>query len=77
MLEWLLCLTGMAGQRCSLNTTTTDVRIGRSRYQEGKASLRQMLLRLHIYRCSADVHSCRELYEDLTIVKTRLYDGEK
>lgn len=27
-----------------------------------------MLLRLHIYRCTADMRSCREFYEDLTTV---------
>lgn len=29
-----------------------------------------MLLRLHIYRCTADVQSCREYYEELS----RVYD---
>jgi dipeptidyl-peptidase III len=27
-----------------------------------------MLLRLHIYRCTADIRNCREFYEDLTAV---------
>lgn len=27
-----------------------------------------MLLRLHIYRCTADVESCREYYEELSRV---------
>jgi hypothetical protein len=27
-----------------------------------------MLLRLHIHRCTADVHSCREVYEGLLMI---------
>ncbi|GFF22150.1 isoform 2 of dipeptidyl peptidase 3 [Aspergillus udagawae] len=44
------------------------VQVNRSRLQECKASLGRMLLRLHIYRCTADIRSCREFYEDLTAV---------
>jgi dipeptidyl-peptidase-3 len=44
------------------------VHVNRCRLQEGKASLGRMLLRLHIYRCTADIRSCREFYEDLTTV---------
>lgn len=32
----------------------------------GKPALAHLLLKLHIYRCTADVHGCREFYEDLT-----------
>ncbi|KAI8633195.1 peptidase family M49-domain-containing protein [Xylariaceae sp. FL1651] len=34
----------------------------------GKKALGEMLLRLHIYRCTADVQACREYYEDLSHV---------
>jgi dipeptidyl-peptidase-3 len=34
----------------------------------GKPALGRMLLRLHIYRCTADVQSCREYYEELSRV---------
>ncbi|KAH2666498.1 hypothetical protein KXV79_006076 [Aspergillus fumigatus] len=44
------------------------IRVNRFLLQEGKASLGRMLLRLHIYRCTADMRSCREFYEDLTTV---------
>jgi dipeptidyl-peptidase-3 len=44
------------------------VQVNRSLLQEGKASLGRMLLRMHIYRCTADIRSCREFYEDLTTV---------
>lgn len=45
------------------------VRVDRSRViQDGKSSLGRMLLKLHIYRCTADVTSCRTFYEDLTSV---------
>lgn len=34
----------------------------------GKKALGQMLLRLHMYRCTADVQACRQYYEDLSRV---------
>ena len=34
----------------------------------GKPALGAFLLRLHIYRCTADVAACRALYEDLSTV---------
>lgn len=37
----------------------------------GKPALGEMLLRLHMYRCTADVNACRSYYEDLSRV-----DGE-
>ena len=37
----------------------------------GKPALRRMLLRLHMYRCTADVQACRSYYEELSRV-----DGE-
>lgn len=37
----------------------------------GKPALGRMLLRLHIYRCTADIDECRAFYEDLSKV-----DGE-
>ncbi|KAL4893275.1 peptidase family M49-domain-containing protein [Aspergillus ambiguus] len=36
--------------------------------KEGKPSLGRMLLRLHIYRCTADNISCRHFYEDLSLI---------
>lgn len=32
----------------------------------GKPALAHLLLKLHIYRCTADVDACRKFYEDLT-----------
>lgn len=54
---------------CNEAENSLKVRVDRSRIQsEGKASLGQMLLRLHMYRCTADVESCREYFEDLSKV---------
>lgn len=48
------------------------VKIDRSKIvPHGKAALGRMLLRLHMYRCTADVTACRSYYEDLSRV-----DGE-
>ncbi|KAI1462265.1 dipeptidyl peptidase III [Annulohypoxylon moriforme] len=45
------------------------VRVDRSKIKtHGKKALGEMLLRLHIYRCTADVQKCREYYEDLSHV---------
>ena len=48
------------------------VHIDRSKIvTHGKRVLGEMLLRLHMYRCTADVASCRVYYEELSRV-----DGE-
>ncbi|EAW11029.1 dipeptidyl peptidase III [Aspergillus clavatus NRRL 1] len=48
---------------------TLTVKVNRPLLHEGKASLGRMLLRLHIYRCTADAHNCRSFYEGLTTVE--------
>ncbi|KAK3987106.1 dipeptidyl peptidase [Cladorrhinum sp. PSN332] len=48
---------------------TLHVRVDRSKIiSHGKPSLGRLLLRLHVWRCTADVKSCRELYEPLSTV---------
>lgn len=45
------------------------VRVDRPKIRtHGKPALGRMLLRLHMYRCTADVASCREYYEGLSEV---------
>ncbi|XXH00202.1 hypothetical protein Hte_006544 [Hypoxylon texense] len=45
------------------------VNVDRSKIlSHGKNALGEMLLRLHMYRCTADVQACREYYEDLSHV---------
>ncbi|KAI1331974.1 peptidase family M49-domain-containing protein [Xylariaceae sp. FL0255] len=45
------------------------VRVDRSKIvSHGKKALGEMLLRLHMYRCTADVQACRGYYEDLSHV---------
>ncbi|KAI2899508.1 hypothetical protein CBS76997_2363 [Aspergillus niger] len=59
-----------------LYTVTKDVeknsltvKVDRSRViSHGKPSLGRMLLKLHIYRCTADISNCRRFYENLSIV---------
>ncbi|KAJ9648287.1 hypothetical protein H2199_001140 [Coniosporium tulheliwenetii] len=49
-----------------------SVRVDRSKIAtHGKPALGRMLLRLHMYRCTADVQACRFYYEELSRV-----DGE-
>jgi dipeptidyl-peptidase-3 len=48
------------------------VRVDRSKIStHGKPALGGMLLRLHMYRCTADVEGCRAYYKELSTV-----DGE-
>lgn len=47
------------------------VRVDRSKIcTHGKPALGNMLLRLHMYRCTADVAACRAYYEELSSVDT-------
>ncbi len=51
---------------------TLQVRVDRSKIlSHGKPSLGRLLLRLHVWRCTADIEACREVYEPLSTV-----DGE-
>lgn len=48
-------------------TQTLTVFVDRAKIPtHGKPALAHLLLKLHIYRCTADVHGCRRFYEDLT-----------
>jgi dipeptidyl-peptidase III len=54
------------------STKSITVHVDRSRIvSDGKPALGQMLLRLHMYRCTANVTACRAYYEELSRV-----DGE-
>lgn len=58
--------------KCDLSKRNLIVQVDRSKIRtHGKQALGRMLLRLHMYRCTADVHSCRSYYEELSKV-----DGE-
>ena len=54
------------------NPITDDltVHVDRSKIpSHGKPALGKLLLRLHVYRCTADISACREYFEDLTKVE--------
>lgn len=54
------------------STKSITVHVDRSRIvSDGKPALGEMLLRLHMYRCTANVTACRAYYEELSRV-----DGE-
>ncbi|KAF2791047.1 peptidase M49, dipeptidyl-peptidase III [Melanomma pulvis-pyrius CBS 109.77] len=54
---------------CDSQRGNLTVCVDRSKIvSHGKPALGRMLLRLHIYRCTADVQSCREYYEELSRV---------
>ena len=55
---------------CNSSKDRITVRVDRSRIiTDGKPALGRMLLRLHMYRCTADIKSCRTYYEDLSKVE--------
>ena len=57
---------------CNPQQQRLTVRVDRLKMiSHGKPALGRMLLKLHMYRCTADVQSCRAYYEDLSKV-----DGE-
>jgi len=50
-------------------TNTLTVHVDRTQILSvGKPALGAFLLRLHIYRCTADIAACRAFYEELTAV---------
>lgn len=52
-----------------LEASTLTVRIDRSKiFSHGRPAIQKLLLKLHIYRCTADVDECTGFYEDLTRV---------
>lgn len=54
---------------CDSRQEKLIVRVDRSKMvSHGKPALGRMLLRLHMYRCIADVKSCRAYYEELSRV---------
>ncbi|KAL3952369.1 hypothetical protein ACCO45_012312 [Purpureocillium lilacinum] len=55
--------------KCDEDAETVQVSVDRSKISShGKPSLGRMLLRIHIWRCIADVESCRDFYEPLSVV---------
>jgi dipeptidyl-peptidase-3 len=54
---------------CDPQQSNLIVRVDRSKIvSHGKPALGRMLLRLHMYRCTADVKSCRTYYKELSRV---------
>lgn len=63
---------GFMTVKCDSSNDSITVHVDRPRIvSDGKPALGRMLLRLHMYRCTADVQNCRTYYEDLSKV-----DGE-
>ncbi|RMJ26745.1 Peptidase family M49 [Aspergillus sp. HF37] len=57
---------GLFTINCDTTSLNLTVKLDRSRIvPDGKAALGRILLRLHVYRCTADVTNCRDFYEDL------------
>src|SRR5438045_8236338 len=52
---------------CDSKANRLTVHVDRSKLiSHGKPAIGKLLLKLHIYRCTADVQSCRTFFEDLT-----------
>lgn len=60
---------GVMTVECDVQQQTLIVHVDRSKIiSHGKPALGRMLLRLQIYRCTADVQSCRAYYDELSKV---------
>ena len=58
---------GFMAVDCDPSANKLIVRVDRSKIlSHGKPAIGELLLKLHIYRCTADVETCRTFYEDLT-----------
>lgn len=54
------------------------VRVQRTKIStHGRPAIRDLLLKLHIYRCTADVKACRAFYEGLTMPNERFLEWRK
>ena len=63
---------------CDSSHDQLRVRVDRSRIvSDGKPALAGMLLKLHMYRCTADVKSCRSYYEDLSQVEAEYLEWRR
>lgn len=63
---------GVLTVECDPSENVVYVRVDRSKItSHGKPSLGRMLHRIHVWRCIADVDSCKAFYEPLSAV-----DGE-
>jgi dipeptidyl-peptidase III len=50
-----------------ISTDELTVRVDRTKIAtQGRPALSDLLLKLHIYRCTADFSTCRNFYEELT-----------
>jgi len=64
--------------KCDPSTEKLIVRVDRSKIiTHGKPALGRMLLRLHMYRCTADVQACRSYYEELSRVDSEHLEWRK
>jgi dipeptidyl-peptidase-3 len=53
-----------------MNAKRLVVKLDRSKIlSHGRPAIANLLLRLHIYRCTADINSCKAFYEELTRVE--------
>ena len=71
MLKWLLLEADeCVNIECSKKGNKLFVTVNESKIMShGKPALERMLLKLHIYRCTADSDSCRSFYESLSFVE--------
>lgn len=69
MMQVLLSANGFMELAINFEKNKITVTIGKSKLlSEGKKSLRELLLKIHIYRCTADVEAARTYFGNLTEV---------
>ena len=69
---------GLITVACDTSEQKLTVRVDRCKIvTKGKPALGKMLLRLHMYRCTADVQACRCYYEELSKVDSEHLEWRK
>jgi dipeptidyl-peptidase III len=69
---------GVLSIHCDPSKQILTARIDKSKIlTHGKPALGRMLLRLHMYRCTANVKECRAYYEELSRVNGQYLEWRK
>lgn len=74
----MLDADGLLSVDCDQFAETVYIRVNRSKIKShGRSSIGCMLHRIHVWRCTADVASCKAFYEPLSAVDGKYEDWRR